>query len=644
MTSPAPTDRDQSLEFCKKYINNPKDELYLPELIATLPIYEKIAYDTVLEKPVIRSSKSKTWHELKDDTIAPIRDALKKRLKAYGRDLRNEEEFDEAEKVDDAILRIERFDKILLSALPSIVKPGETKKRTSCIKFLQGWMLCEDDILVRIDIGENRLLCAETDTLSMKDHFLEDMRVRVRSSDIVNAIEMGNRGEELRGRLFEVFRDAWYDHSAFRYQHSILAYAFWMKRRNTLEKQVLLTIGPSDVAKDSQLLNPLRHMAPGLCKVMENEWFTGRDQTKLAQQVAYCGYPHFVALPDANLVTMDLEKIRTVYGNHSEKTMRMSGVATTKTVSTFPALMLMANYEKVPSRGFADTDAQKFCVVLANEFDEEGQSGDALMRRFIGDNGEKIKPSAEARPYVAKPYSSTAGVGQSWPYTNDFGQFQLNQLALSVRDFQQGHPDDTWDPKRGRPVKLQHQHRFLEGSRKRKRDEALAALPELPPVQVVIGYESLPANTTPDDFFRRLMDKVLQRFVRNVPGRHVKPQVLSPTLPPAHPATRHRPPNTMGRWPLNLPPAPLSQTIAEALREMTNELEWKIIDGPPDLNKDAKFKEKVRDLFAEMAGVEWIKKSGGAKYQGEKICGHHLPNCTLRPLATPPLPVEEESD
>ena len=100
----------------------------------------------------------------------------------------------------------------------------------------------------------------------------------------------------------------------------------------------------------------------------------------------------------------------------------------------------------------------------------------------------------------------------------------------------------------------------------------------------------------------------------------------------------------MGRWPLNLPPAPLSQTIAEALREMTNELEWKIIDGPPDLNKDAKFKEKVRDLFAEMAGVEWIKKSGGAKYQGEKICGHHLPNCTLRPLATPPLPVEEESD
>ena len=84
--------------------------------------------------------------------------------------------------------------------------------------------------------------------------------------------------------------------------------------------------------------------------------------------------------------------------------------------------------------------------------------------------------------------------------------------------------------------------------------------------------------------------------------------------------------------------------LAEALREMTNELEWKIIDGPPDLNKDAKFKEKVRDLFAEMAGVEWIKKSGGAKYQGEKICGHHLPNCTLRPLATPPLPVEEESD
>ena len=84
---------------------------------------------------------------------------------------------------------------------------------------------------------------------------------------------------------------------------------------------------------------------------------------------------------------------------------------------------------------------------------------------------------------------------------------------------------------------------------------------------------------------------------------------------------------------------------------MTNRLQWKIIDGPPEwkdidnpeefVNSGKVFKEKVRVLFAEKSGVDWVKKAGGVKYGGKKICGHHIYNCTLRPLelVAPPGPV-----
>ena len=167
------------------------------------------------------------------------------------------------------------------------------------------------------------------------------------------------------------------------------------------------------------------------------------------------------------------------------------------------------------------------------------------MRRFLGPNGVKIKPSAAAKPYVAKPYSST-GEGQPWPFTNEFGQFQVNQLAKSFHDYKQENPDDTWDPKRGRPASLQNQHLFLEGSRKRKRDdETNSLLPQLPPVQVTIGCASLPNDVTPEEYFRMLMQKILQRCVWDAPGHHVTPQVFRATFPHV-PNPNHRSPHTGG--------------------------------------------------------------------------------------------------
>ena len=69
-------------------------------------------------------------------------------------------------------------------------------------------------------------------------------------------------------------------------------------------------------------------------------------------------------------------------------------------------------------------------------------------------------------------------------------------------------------------------------------------------------------------------------------------------------------------------------------------MQWKYIDGPANLKEEWKFKATVGKLFADACGVAWVKKSGGARYGKEKICGHHIYNCTLRSLkiAAPPAP------
>ena len=61
-------------------------------------------------------------------------------------------------------------------------------------------------------------------------------------------------------------------------------------------------------------------------------------------------------------------------------------------------------------------------------------------------------------------------------------------------------------------------------------------------------------------------------------------------------------------------------------------MQWKYVDGPENLKEEWKFKAAVGKLFADACGVTWVKKSGGAKYGKEKICGRHIFNCALRPL------------
>ena len=153
----APKDPGETRVLCRKFMRNPRDELFLLELIASLPIYDKIAYDTVLEKPVIRLPGKKTWQLLNKETLTAVRTALVKQLKAYAEELDDD---DDEEKVKDEVRRIERYDNddrnnTLLMAMPNIVRSKETKKRASCAVFLDGWMLCADDVLVRLDIDKS---------------------------------------------------------------------------------------------------------------------------------------------------------------------------------------------------------------------------------------------------------------------------------------------------------------------------------------------------------------------------------------------------------------------------------------------------------------------------------------------------------
>ena len=67
-------------------------------------------------------------------------------------------------------------------------------------------------------------------------------------------------------------------------------------------------------------------------------------------------------------------------------------------------------------------------------------------------------------------------------------------------------------------------------------------------------------------------------------------------------------------------------------------MQWKYVDGPANLKEEWKFKAAVGKLFADACGVAWVKKSGGARYGKEKVCGHHIYNCTLRPLELAALP------
>ena len=68
---------------------------------------------------------------------------------------------------------------------------------------------------------------------------------------------------------------------------------------------------------------------------------------------------------------------------------------------------------------------------------------------------------------------------------------------------------------------------------------------------------------------------------------------------------------------------------------MVSPMLWKFIDGPETLKSECEIMKSIREMFEECIGVQWIRKTGGAKYTGGlKVCGWHLIHCTLRELET----------
>jgi len=525
--------------FCEKFIRSPKDPLYILELIALLPVYDRIAFDVVEDKPVIQRSGGKTWDVLGKKTYAPLRDAVSEQLLKYKKELDGETkettgedvEDDETSKIHDEIRRLGRFSAFWEDILPNLVKEDELHKHHRCLKFQEGWMLCEDDVLVRLDIASNGLLCVETAELSISDYYLESMRVYVKSSGVIEAIREGNAGIEIQSRLLDFFKAAWADLTAFRFQHAILAYAFWLKRLSVKQKQILITMSDSDTAKDSQLINPLRNLAPGLVGVLTDEWLYGIDRTKLAQEKLTKGYAHMEVHTDANLSRVDFEKIRTLYGNYTESASREARLSTYKTVAELAQIFLCSNYEKYPERGIADTDQQKFLAVMAHTFNEHGVRIERVMNRFVNElTGEKIEPSEEDASFCAEPYTAYEARGTKWAHTAEAAKIQLNQLALAILAHSQGNAGKKWNPKRGRPDHLVKQLEYYDKGRKRQRGAitSMAVVsPEIAGMQctATFGDGLFNGHEAPEEVLKTLVDLVSKAFVANVPGKWITQQV-----------------------------------------------------------------------------------------------------------------------
>ena len=43
----------------------------------------------------------------------------------------------------------------------------------------------------------------------------------------------------------------------------------------------------------------------------------------------------------------------------------------------------------------------------------------------------------------------------------------------------------------------------------------------------------------------------------------------------------------------------------------------------------------MKDLFQKVSGVAWVKKSGGIRYNGQKVCGWHMMHYRLREIEEP---------
>ena len=428
-------------------------------------------------------------------------------------------------------IKLEIEDERIVSALEYLVPRSDDERRRHCHKHMDGWRLCSDDVIVRVHIAGG-LLCVECAPLHVDDRFLEQMQICMTSVQVRRVVEDQTEASDNERQLRRVFAAAWHDDEAFRYQHSVLACMLWMTPLIAENKQFMLVMGDSDVAKDSQLYNPLRHLAPGIVAPAAADFLYGVDKSKLAAQRARQNYNVAEVHPDINISRIDMDIQRTMYGNSSETAVRGAYSSKLEATGTFPVMMLMANYDSYPRRGLPAAVLPKVLHMLSHRYDDTGEPVERIMRRFISDDGQKTVPSDEDLPFVPKAYSDMARAGRSWVHAAAFGCHGLRELKASVAGWNALHPTRDWNPMAGMPNALRPQLKNYDRKRKRDAPALDVVAPEIAAAQVVL-QPTTDVHETPDEALRALVSEVAKLYVPNVPGKWITPMVRAE--PRTHP-------------------------------------------------------------------------------------------------------------
>jgi hypothetical protein len=299
----------------------------------------------------------------------------------------------------------------------------------------------------------------------------------------------------------------------------------------TKSKAFVITIGDSDCGKDAMLYNPLRHLAPGIVQPVNDKYFYGEDFNKMVEWRARNTYNVVEVHPDLNLSRLNMDLVRSMYANSSETAIRVSHESSLVPSSDFPVMFVMANHDTYPRRGFPEAVIPKALGMFSHMYDADGEPTGRLMRRFITEDGEKIKPSVEDMPYIPKDYSSMQKRGETWMHREDYGAMALRILASQVRKHNLKHPDHPWDPISGTPKALRNQFKNYN----RKRVQAIGSsidvvAPEIAAAKLTITAGSANDYATAEDAMRDLVKKVADTlYVPGVPGKWITPMVRAPT-------------------------------------------------------------------------------------------------------------------
>lgn len=630
--------------LCQTYVFK-RDAVTVAELIQSLPIYQFIAFDTVLETHVIRSPDAATWRKLNDD-LGRLREGVLEVFDAYidyrcGDDDADDKDGDYSKErtvLAGARADLKNKNAINKDVLTNLISDDDTDRYQRCRKHFDGWRLCADDVIVHMYISDG-LVCVESAPLHIDDHFLEDMRIGITSAQIHNIVD-GNHpahGPELE--MNRVFNDAWHDEGALRHQHAVLWCMLFMTPLINKSKLFLLTLSDSDTAKDSQLYNPLRHLAPGIVKPTSAKFLYNKDLTNLGVDAARNNYSVVEAHPDIDLKQVDMNIIRGMYANNSETAVRDAHKSTLRSQSTFPVMYLIANYETYPPRGFPEAVVPKVLPMLAHIHDNNGERVGRVMRRFIDDNGDRIFAPDEDRPFIPDAYSDTTRAGKKWEHTNTYGSFLIRNACAVIAEWNSKRPDTPWHPMTSMPTNLRPHFNNYDNSKKhkRKREPALDVVsPEIAAAQVVVTTPSVGEYNTPDEALRALVGEVAKLYVSDVPGKWITPMVSPESRTQV---THHNvwPPGH--RQPVTLLHMSRTQDVATRVKQLASPMVWKFIDGPVDIKNESTLVRSARELFTMCSGIEWKRQVGGTKYgNGIKVCGWHMMHCTLRELDTATVP------